>query len=164
MHDSSLKRIANRLTKTLNCDVFIKQTLEHLRTALHVDRVILYYFYSHWRGQITCEAIAEPQFSIVGRRGPDDCFSDDYAALYTAGRVRAISNIETANIDPCHRDLLLEFHVKANLVVPIVTEKGLWGLLIAHQCQSTKEWSSQEIEMMQKNARKLAEAAVIRES
>lgn len=35
--------------------------------------------------------------------GSDTCFTDEYAAMYLAGRVRAIADIEVELIQECHR-------------------------------------------------------------
>ncbi|HEY9748111.1 MAG TPA: GAF domain-containing protein, partial [Allocoleopsis sp.] len=96
--------------------------------------------------------------------GADDCFNDEYAGLYLDGRVRAIADIETEPIQECHRDFLRSLQVRANLVVPVLTSKGLWGLLIAHHCQATHEWSAEEIKRMQQSATRLATAPTIRDT
>lgn len=53
--------------------------------------------------------------------------------------------------------------VRANLVVPILTTQGLWGLLVAHHCQSPRSWSEEEIERMKAGALVLATAPSITE-
>lgn len=164
MYESSLQKVAERLAKTLKCDNLIQNTTDELRDLLKVDRVVLYYFYSQWKGQVTFESLNYSEFSIFGTRGADECFDGKYAGMYEAGRVRAISNIETEPIDECHRNFLRTIQVRANLVVPIVTEKGLWGLLIAHECRTARSWTEEDIEVMKKGATTLATAAAIRDS
>lgn len=90
--------------------------------------MVLYYVYRQWKGQVTFEALSNPQLSIFGLTGPDDSFNDEYAALALARRVRAIANIETEPIAECHRDFFRDMQVKANLVVPVLTPQGLLGL------------------------------------
>jgi GAF domain-containing protein len=48
--------------------------------------------------------------------------------------------------------------------VPIITQHGLWGLLVAHACQSTHNWSVEEIAAMQLGAEDLATARSIRDN
>lgn len=162
--DPHLKKFFNRLTKTIERDALIQQTTDELRAFLGVDRVVLYYFYSEWKGQVTFESLRDRRFSILGSTGPDECFNNEYAALYLEGRVRAIPDIELEPIQKCHRDLLRVMQVRANLVVPIVSNFKLWGLLIAHHCQDAHSWSSADIEMMQKSAKALSNAPAIRDS
>lgn len=110
---------------------------------------------------MTFEALSAPEFSIFGSTGPDQCFNQDYAGLYLAGRVRAIADIECEPIQSCHRDFLRELQVRANLVVPILTDKGLWGLFVAHHCTGIRSWSEAEIEQMKAGAQTLATAPSI---
>jgi diguanylate cyclase (GGDEF)-like protein len=52
----------------------------------------------------------------------------------------------------CHRQLLKNFQVKANLVVPILQNKTLWGLLIAHNCRSPRQWDEFDITLLRQLA------------
>ncbi|MEM9922306.1 MAG: GAF domain-containing protein [Cyanobacteria bacterium P01_D01_bin.50] len=159
--DRGLQKILNRLTNTIERDNLIIETTSGLRDRLAVDRVVLYYFYSQWHGQVRFESLSSEKWSILGSTGPDECFNNQYAALYLQGRVRAISDIESESIADCHRDFLRNLQVRANLAVPILTDKGLWGLLIAHHCQVPRLWTPSDIAMMQSEAEKLAEAPSI---
>lgn len=162
--EQGLQQLLDRLVKTMHRDELVRQTTHQLRESLQVNRVVLYYFYGRWQGQVTFESLSSKEFSILGSTGPDDCFNDEYAALYLAGRTRAIADIELEPIQPCHRDFLSSMQVRANLVVPILIPRGLWGLLAAHHCQGTHDWSSSDIEMMQAGAQTLATAPYILES
>jgi GAF domain-containing protein len=162
--DPQLQRVLTRLSTTLERDHLVGQIAGDLQQKLRVDRLLLYYFYRQWKGQVTFEALSDPQFSILGSTGPDECFNDEYAALYLEGRVRVISDIETESIAECHRDFLRDLKVRANLVVPVLIPKGLWGLLVAHHCQSTRLWADAEITAMQQGAKALTIAPSIRGS
>jgi GAF domain-containing protein len=158
-----IKQILQRLNQKMQLDQQVQDTTDELRQFLQVDRVVLYHFYKQWEGQVTFESLSESRYSIFGSTGPDACFNDEYAELYLAGRVRAIADIAVEPIADCHRDFLLNLQVKANLVVPILTAHGLWGLLVAHHCQSTRSWSPEDIERMQAGALVLAKASSINE-
>ncbi len=165
---AGLNIILQRLNQKIERDRLVQITTKELRQFLQVDRVVLYHFYVQWEGQVTFESLSDRSFSLLGSTGPDLCFNDEYAALYLAGRVRAIADIETEPIQPCHRDFLRYLHVRANLVVPILTKskqaqpfQDLWGLLVAHHCQSPRSWSEVEIERMKAGALILAEAPSI---
>ncbi|WP_442948536.1 GAF domain-containing protein [Nostoc sp.] len=162
--EQGLQNLLDRLVRTMQRDELVRQTTNQLRESLQVDRVVLYYFYGQWQGQVTFESLSSKEFSILGSTGPDDCFNDEYAALYLAGRVRAIADIQLEPIHPCHRDFLRNMQVRANLVVPILIPRGLWGLLAAHHCESPHYWSPSDIEMMQTGAQTLATAPYILES
>ncbi|MBK1990339.1 GAF domain-containing protein [Sphaerospermopsis aphanizomenoides BCCUSP55] len=154
--EEGLRRLLTRLINKIQRDKLVRQTMSQLRESLQVDRLVLYYFYEQWHGQVTFESLSSQELSILGSTGEDDCFNENYAALYLAGRVRAIADIEIEPLETCHRDFLRSMQVRANLVVPILIPRGLWGLLAAHHCQAPRNWSSSDIELMQTAARTLA--------
>lgn len=161
MYKRNLSTIKNSLINQLKRDVLVQKNLHDIREIIQVDRVVLYYFYREWKGQVTAESLSDPNFSIFGSTGADDCFNDEYAFLYKAGRYRAIADIETEPINKCHRDFLRSIQVKANLVVPVLVQQRLWGLLAAHDCQKPHLWSDADIEAMKNNAALLQNNPVI---
>ncbi|MEO0407776.1 MAG: GAF domain-containing protein [Cyanobacteria bacterium P01_A01_bin.135] len=156
-----LNHVLGRLTQRLQRDHLVQQTTDRLRNGLSVSRVVLYYFYRHWEGQVTFESLSHPRYSILGSTGPDECFNGDYAALYLEGRVRAIADIETADIHECHRDFLRGIGVRANLVVPVLVAHDLWGLLVAHHCDGPRDWSAKEVSALLEAAEQLANSSAI---
>lgn len=162
MSDPGLEKLLQRLTNSLAEDLLVQSVTDNIRNKLQVDRVVLYYFYRQWSGRVTFESLSSHNYSILGSTGPDDCFNGEYAAWYQNGRVSAIADIETAPIADCHRDFLREMGVKANLVVPVVPNSSLWGLLVAHHCQNSVDWSESQITMMQAGANTLARSETIR--
>ncbi len=153
-----LGRLADRLHNKLSQDSLVIQVTEKLRSSLKVDRVALYYFYSQWKGQVTFESLSDESLSIIGMTGADECFNQDYAQMYMEGHVQITPDVSQAEIQDCHREFLNEIQVKANLVVPVLTERGLWGLLAAHHCTAARAWNDADLATMQAGARELATA------
>lgn len=151
-----LQRILDRVSSNLLRDAVVREITLGLQQQIKADRVVLYYFFRKWKGQVVSEALSNPSLTILGSTGADDCFNGEYAALYEAGRYRAIADTSTEPIHECHRDFLKSIQVQANLVVPILTSKGLWGLLVAHYCQAPHVWLPLEIEQMRSGAKTLA--------
>ena len=161
MSDTGIEKLLIRLSRNLAEDKLVQSVTDNLRKKLNVDRVVLYYFYRQWEGRVTFESLSSNNYSILGSTGPDDCFTSEYAALYQNGRINAIANIDTAPITECHRDFLQTIQVKANLVVPILTTAGLWGLLVAHHCQNPVDWSEDQAQAMQTGAEILVQSETI---
>ncbi len=161
---AGLEAIVMKLAQRLERDDLIQEVVSGLRRSLMIDRVALYYFASRWKGRVMFESLSHPQYSIFGMTGADESFNDEYAALYEAGRCRAIGDIESEPIHECHKDFLRSLQVKSNLVVPILTPKGLWGLFAAHHCQTVRPWATADIDTMQKGAKQLATSPIIVES
>jgi len=156
-----LSEVLSRITNKLQQDSIVNVALHKLRDTLNVDRVVLYYFYTQWKGQVTFEAISDRKYSIIGSTGADDCFNLEYAELYLAGRVKAIDDIEKAAINECHREFLRGMNVRSNLVAPVLTGGKLWGLLVAHHCQDLKIWQNADIESIIQYSHNLATAPSI---
>ena len=151
-----LNEVLNRITNKLQQDSVVSDTLHDIRNHLNVDRVVLYYFYAQWKGQVTFESVDDERYSIICSTGPDDCFNLEYAALYLAGRIKAIDNIETAEISDCHRDFLRSLQVQSNLVAPVLSKGNLWGLLVAHHCHNVRPWQPKDIDDIRQYAVSLA--------
>jgi GAF domain-containing protein len=161
---AGLQRVSDRLQQTLQRDQLVQSTLDQLRQRFHVDRVVLYYFYRRWRGQVTSESLADPSLSILGSTGADDCFNDTYAERYLQGRVRAVADIATAGLESCHLDFLRGMQVRANLVAPVLVQQHLWGLLVAHHCRAPRPWHPEDIDAIQAAAGRLADSPVVQAS
>jgi len=67
----SINRVADRLAKNIERDTLVAQSITRLRNYLQVDRALLYYFYSQWRGQVTLESLSTEEFSVVMHRNGD---------------------------------------------------------------------------------------------
>lgn len=148
--------IQERIRSSLNLEEVMTMAVEEVRKFLSTDRTVIYRFNQDWSGFIAVESVATGVMQILGIDIDDPCFRERYISVYQQGRVRAIDNIYTADISECHIDLLNQFEIKANLVVPILQADNLWGLLIAHHCSSQRQWHSSEIESLRQISVQLA--------
>ncbi|MBN3884520.1 MAG: EAL domain-containing protein [Nostoc sp.] len=150
-HQSESERIVAAVTQhirqSLELDEILQTTAAEVRQLFEVDRVLIYQFEPDWSGLVAVESLAEGCMSIFGFHVMDTCFQSTRAAYFQQGNTRAIEDIETAGLSPCHIDLLRSLQIRANLVVPILQQEGLWGLLIAHQCCSSRQWQQSEINL-----------------
>lgn len=148
--------IQERIRSSLNLEEVLKMAVEEVRHFLATDRTVIYRFNNDWSGFVAVESVANLRLSILGKDIHDPCFGEHYTKLYAEGRIRAIDNIYRGDITQCHVDLLSRFEIKANLVVPILEGEKLWGLLIAHHCESFRNWESSEIESLRQISIQLA--------
>ncbi len=154
--ESLLRLITNQIRSTLDLNTVLKTAVRELRKLLNTDRVVIYRFLEDWAGEIVVEDLHVPWPSIFGQIVADNCFKTDHAELYKQGRVRAIDDIHNSGLSPCHADFLDKLQVKANLIVPITMHDHLWGLLIAHECHSTRHWTQGEIELLEQLGHQMA--------
>jgi len=144
-----LNQLSSQIRQSLKLEYIQQTTVDQVRQLFNADRVLIYRFDENWLGRVVTESVIEPWQSTLGEMGTDNCFPAKNAELYQQGRVRAIADIETSNLDDCHKEYLRGLGIRANLIVPILVQDTLWGLLIAQQCSAPREWQEREIELLQ---------------
>jgi signal transduction histidine kinase/CheY-like chemotaxis protein len=146
--------ITLRIRQSLNIQEILDTTVAEVRQFLQADRVLIYRFDEEWNGAVVVESVEAQWVPALGKVIQDTCFQEGRWKSYYQGRTVAIDDLELSNLTPCHKQLLQQFQVKANLVVPILqgtgskTEPVLWGLLIAHQCATTRHWHTFEVNFL----------------
>ena len=146
----ALARVIQRIRKSLDLDTIFQTTVKEVRNLLHSDRAAVFRFYpkNNWEGEFVSEDVASSWDSVIEARVYDHCFGEQFAVHYFQGRIQAVTDIYSAGLSKCHAEILAKFQVRANLVVPLLREKELWGLLCIHQCGDVREWKKSEIEFV----------------
>ncbi|BAZ23122.1 methyl-accepting chemotaxis sensory transducer with phytochrome sensor [Kalymmatonema gypsitolerans NIES-4073] len=138
--------VSLRIRRSLKLDDVLNTAVTEVRKALNLDRVIVYRFNPDWSGTIIAESVASAWMKTLGKTVHDP-FREDYIEMYKNGRVQATNNIYEANFTDCHRQILEDFQIKANVVAPILGDNQLLGLLCAHQCSGSRIWQKAEIDL-----------------
>ncbi|HBL11732.1 MAG TPA: chemotaxis protein CheD [Cyanobacteria bacterium UBA11162] len=140
-----LNEITSNIRESANFEEVYNTAITGIRKTLDTDRAIIYLFDEDWRGSIVAESVGEAWPKALGARIADPCFADSYVEKYKRGRVKATDNIYDAGLTKCHLGQLEPFRVQASLVAPILAYGNLHGLLVTHQCSSTRRWQEPEI-------------------
>jgi signal transduction histidine kinase/ActR/RegA family two-component response regulator len=133
--------------------------VEEIRNFLKVDRVGIFEFYPDSKfddGEFVAESVLSKFGSAMTVKIHDHCFGEQYAKFYEQGKIQAVSDIHNAGLSDCHIQVLSQFQVRANLVVPLLKADKLWGLLCIHQCDSPRTWEDLEIDFVKQIAIQLA--------
>lgn len=144
--------ITLEIRQSLHLETILQTTVTEVRRILQVDRVLVCQLYSDGSGTVVNEALILGCPSILGEEIHDPCLSKSNLNRYRHRIIRAIDDVETGQVSQCYREVLRQFGVKANLVVPILERDSLWGLLIAHQCSAPRQWENFETELMRQLA------------
>lgn len=147
-HLKLFSETALKIRQSLALPDILNMTVRQVQALLDTDRVVLYQFNQDGSGQVVTEAVSPGYSSLMDRQVTDTCFADGYFSMYEQGRYRAIDDITTADIHPCHREFLESFGVRANLVIPVLNGNNLWGLLIAHHCRGSRQWLNFELDLL----------------
>ncbi|MBD2437900.1 histidine kinase dimerization/phosphoacceptor domain -containing protein [Nostoc sp. FACHB-110] len=149
-----IRNVMQRIHKSLNLQDILNTIVEEVRYLLQVERVIVYQFAADMSGTVVAESLEPGWKQSLDLQIEDTCFQEGAGIEYAQGRKRAIANIYEAGLTDCHIQLLEQFEVKANLVVPILLEVAdnnvgrLWGLLVAHQCSQPREWEEHQLDLL----------------
>lgn len=160
--------ITQQIYQSLNLEQIFQTTVDTVRQFLHTDRVVVFQLQPDGNGVVVAESVSKKWQSLKSSSFYDPCladnnlrrerpavlncdphFNENYVEIYRQSWVRAKSDIYDGSIDPCHVELLAQFQVRANLVIPIMHADQFWGLLIAHHCSEPRVWQTLEIELLQ---------------
>jgi GAF domain-containing protein len=146
----ALTGVIKRIRQPLDLQTIFQTTATEVRELLKADRVAVFKFdiANDWEGEFVSEDVASGWDSVITKKVHDYCFGEQFAAHYQQGRVQAVADIYRAGLSDCHAEILAQFQVRANLVVPLLQENILWGLLCVHQCGDTRNWKESEIEFI----------------
>lgn len=158
--ESLLRRITNRIRRTLELEDIITTTTAQVRSLLGTDRVMIYKFHADGSGQVIAESIYENRLpSLLGLNFPADDIPPHTRELFMKYRVRSVVNVDTQQMghvylrelengeiisediryrpaDSCHMEYLTAMGVRFTLVAPIFHQEQLWGLLVSHNSES----------------------------
>ncbi len=138
-----------KIRQSLQLKEILQTTITEVQRILQADRVLFYRLWSDGSGSVVTEAVVPGCPSVLGETFPPEVFPEDYRQLYSQGRIRAVEDVQHADVAACLVGFLQQFGVKAKLVVPILLKEDLWGLLIVHQCTRQRQWTSFELELLQ---------------
>ncbi|MEO0408331.1 MAG: GAF domain-containing protein [Cyanobacteria bacterium P01_A01_bin.135] len=151
-------QVVGRIRRSLDLQQALDTTAREIRHFLRVDRVAIFKFDadSHYsQGETIAEDVHPSYVSAMQVRVEDHCFSQGFADQYKRGRIWAIANIYEAGLQQCYLDVLAQFQVQANLVVPLLQGDDLWGLFCIHQCDRPRQWQAGEINFARRIAAQL---------
>ncbi|AHJ31131.1 GAF domain-containing protein [Nodularia spumigena CS-584] len=148
--------ITLKIRESLEIEEILQTTVKEVQKLLEADRVVMFQVWADGSGTVVQEAVLPGWPVVLGQDILDPCFQEQgYVEQYRLGRVAAIVDVEQADIKDCYGEFLQSLGVKANLVVPIMVRENLWGLLIAHQCATPRQWNSFELDLLQQIANQI---------
>ncbi|WOD37655.1 GAF domain-containing protein [Nodosilinea sp. E11] len=144
-----LNDLTGRIRQSLNEQNILSTSVEGLREVLEVDRVLIYHFHPGFKGgDITAESVGRGWKRAMGQSIQDPLTPEALERYYT-GQVTTMANRQEAELSHCHCAILEKLNVVANMVAPLMVGDELMGLLCVHQCDRPRDWSPDDIELLQ---------------
>jgi PAS domain S-box-containing protein len=155
-HEQLVGKISTQIRSAGNLNRMLDTAVQELQSILGCDRVSIWKFLPDGR---TLEVVADwhrRDRPCLGQQVCDPCFSPE---IYLNGKVRTLADSHTAQISPCHRDLLVSLEIRSKILVPILAildDSIPWGLMSAIESDRPRDWESDEIELFEQIATQMA--------
>jgi PAS domain S-box-containing protein len=143
-----LSRIALTIRQSLDISVILDTTVQEVREFLKADRVLVYRFDEDWDGEIVAESVESSFSTWMGSYAWELCLGGGLKEDYQKGKAVINDDIPNSNMSDYYKELMAQFKVSANLIVPILERDRLWGILIAHQCTEPRHWRRFEVDFL----------------
>ncbi|HLO83499.1 MAG TPA: GAF domain-containing sensor histidine kinase [Nostocaceae cyanobacterium] len=174
-----LNQVTTQIRKSLDLPVIMATAVTQVREFLQLDRLVIYkleptkvknqnnsvnhhnssQYHNSFKGCVVYEARATEAISSVLNCQEDNCLARNSHCWekYRQGFILSVNDVEkTYSLEECLLNFLRKNHIRAKLAAPIMFEEKLWGLLIAHQCETAHEWTESEKNLLSSVAEQLA--------
>ncbi|MGF1986995.1 MAG: GAF domain-containing protein [Nostoc sp. ZfuVER08] len=141
--------ITLKIRQSLQIEEILEITVKEVQKILQTDRVLIYQLQPDESTTTVIEAVVSGLPAIKEQNTTAPYFQAEYLQQYylqqyRQGRVLGLANLDLLELEQKHLELMQQFGVKVNLVVPILVKEELRGLLIVHQCDYSHQWSNFE--------------------
>lgn len=173
--ENLIDTIACHIRQAPNLKVILQASVNEVQQWLGADRVVICRFAPTGGGVAVVEAGHPNLPPLLGWR-INDTHAQRGCFLKSSGleAYQAITDIMTSDLDSACIQLLAEFSVRSQLVIPIFVSQSrcfhsspspdalpaeesrsgatnpMWGMLIAHQCNWNRQWKRSEIALLQR--------------
>ncbi|MEH1838835.1 MAG: GAF domain-containing protein [Nostoc sp.] len=149
--------ITLKIRQSLQIEEILQITVEEVQKILQTDRVLIYQLLPDESAPTVIEAVVSGLPTIKEQNISAPYFRAEYLhqyylQQYRQGQILGLANFDLPEVEQNHLELIQQFGVKVNLVVPILVKEELCGLLIVHQCDDSHHWSSFETHLLRQIA------------
>lgn len=153
---ASLNSVLYSLNQARSANDYLTRLVTELRTALEIDRVLVYRFLPDWTGEVVAEAGDAPQY--LGLRFPATDIPEPARRVFQQVWVRHIADVEAPTVpvlgvsreltsmnmtqvgirasSPIHLEYLANMGVGASITISLRIGDRLWGLVSCHHGSS----------------------------
>jgi two-component system, sensor histidine kinase and response regulator len=171
-------QVTTQIRKTPDLPLIMATAVEQVREFLELDRLVVYKIEDSPirplspsplttpdsplptpRSWVIYEVRANDEIVSVLNYQETNCFTQNSQNWdkYRQGFTLIVDDVEeTYALETCLLDFLRQAKVRAKLAVPIMFEDKLWGLIIAHQCETPRNWTENEKNLLTSIGEQLA--------
>jgi PAS domain S-box-containing protein len=156
--ESVLRDITHKIRQSLDLSIVFETAVTEIRQFMETDRVGIFKFRSDLNfddGEFVAESVGTEFAPILGVKIHDPYFGEKLARYYQKGRINVVQDIHQAGLLDGEIQVLADFQVQANLVIPLFDGPKLWGLLCIHHCARHRSWQDSEINFIEQIAEQI---------
>ncbi|WP_293121802.1 GAF domain-containing protein [Microcoleus sp. bin38.metabat.b11b12b14.051] len=156
-----VRRITERIRKSLELEEILTSTVAEVRSFLKTDRIMMYQFSADGSGEVVAESINNNRLpSLKGLHFPADDIPPHAREMYVSMRQRTIVDVNSGTIvlspldaadtgqllvpqeihyrslDPCHTAYLMAMGVQSSFVVPILHRRSASQNTTTEKCEA----------------------------
>ena len=150
--ERAIRKVVEKIRKSLNLQEIFQDTTEQLRKTLKCDRLVLYCFHPDWSGEFVAESVVEGWEPLLGNKmqtgWTDTCLQETRGGRCNQHEAFTVNDIQNADLSDCHREMYEQIQVRAFCITPIFQGDKLWGLLAAYQNELPREWKEGEVRLL----------------
>jgi PAS domain S-box-containing protein len=147
--DRLLGEIALRIRQSLDLERILQTTVAEVRQFLECDRVFITHFDQRLQGNIAAESVAANWGSVLEVLRGNSAYIRELKTLFESDELQIIDDTTEADLSPLRTHYFVQYQVKACLGVPIMlSDKKVFGVLVAHQCDRTRHWQPFEVDLL----------------
>ncbi|MEM8828917.1 MAG: ATP-binding protein [Cyanobacteria bacterium P01_G01_bin.19] len=163
------EQIKVQIGQNLNLSEIIQMAIQNSFSFLKLDRLLIYQLDVPLKSDLINDSESSVSAITYEVKSPDVASSlyfqeeicwnhlQQCKAKYLQGFNLAINDVDrSTSLNPCLKQLIQKFQVKAKAAVPIHVRRELWGLIVAHQCSETRQWNHQDIQFLRQIAEYIA--------
>jgi PAS domain S-box-containing protein len=151
-----LADLALKIRSSLELKNILQTAVDEVHQLLETDRVLIVSFQENQKIIIEVEAVRQHELSILSNSLNLHAFESGCFRCSAPTETIANANIYQSNLEQCCINFFEHFKVKSNLVIPLIVNQKSWGSLIAHNCDHSRSWTSQEIEFLEQLSVKIS--------
>ncbi|MEM7648640.1 MAG: diguanylate cyclase, partial [Cyanobacteria bacterium P01_A01_bin.70] len=148
--DHLVAKISEEINRSTNLNEVLPQVVQDIRCLLQVDRLsIIDLLQPKMAGKVTFEAhTAGTESMLTWEMRHPWAMKEAYLQKYQQGHPIAVCNVNEQSFSEEELEFLGFFQITAELTVPLLEDKKLWGLLSA-QSKQPRTWQPEERRLLE---------------
>ncbi|AFY65971.1 GAF domain-containing protein [Geitlerinema sp. PCC 7407] len=141
--------VIQRIRRSLDLNTILSTTVSEVRQLLAMDRVLICCLEEDGSGSVLVESVGPDWRPMLNTQLAQGWLRPATWKSFQQGSVQAIADASAVALSWGQSAGQDDFQIQASLTAPIlVGDRRLWGLLMTHQCSSTRQWDPLEMDLL----------------